>query len=98
MRVRVWIGGAEGPSRDFELANAPQVGECISIAVGGRLEEGIVTSVTWQLVGVERSSADMALGIEPVGSVTLVHVICHSSKTDDARAKERASAEQAEAT
>jgi hypothetical protein len=98
MRVRVWIGGAEGPSRDFELATAPQVGECISIAVGGRLEEGIVTSVTWQLVGVEQSGADMTLGIEPVGSVTLVHVICQSPKTDDARANERASAEHAEAT
>ncbi len=68
MRVRVWIAGAEGPSRDFELVEAPRLGECISISVGGRFEEGIVTSVIWQLVGIERTGS---------GSVTVVHVICH---------------------
>ncbi len=77
MRVRVWIAGAEGPSRDFELVAAPRLGECISISVGGRFEEGIVTSVIWQLVGIERTGSDLTLGVEPVGSVTVVHVICH---------------------
>ena len=81
MRVRVWIAGAEGPSRDFELAEAPRVGDCISIAVGGRLEDGIVSSVTWQLVAIERSANELSLGIEPVGSVTLVHVICQPPKS-----------------
>jgi hypothetical protein len=80
MRVRVWIEGAEGPSRDFELAEAPRVGEAISISVAGHLEEGVVTSVTWQLVGVERSPSDLTTGIEPVGSVTLLHVICQAPK------------------
>ena len=90
MRVRVWIAGAEGPSRDFELADAPRVGDCISIAVAGHLEEGIVTSVTWQLVGVERSVSDLTLGVEPVGSVTLVHVICRPPEFRDARFNEHA--------
>ena len=88
MRMRVWIGGAEGPSRDFEVVEAPRVGEGISILVAGHLEEGIVTSVTWQLVGVEHSPIDLTLGIEPVGSVTLVHVICQPSKVRDARSAE----------
>jgi hypothetical protein len=83
MRVRVWIAGAEGPSRDFELVEAPRVGECISISIGGRFEEGIVTSVIWQLVGIERTGNDLTLGVEPVGSVTLVHIICHPPKAGD---------------
>lgn len=90
MRVRVWISGADGPSLDFELAEAPRVGECISISTGGRVEEGIVTSVVWQLVGVERTSHDLTLGFEPVGSVTMVHVICTSSNEGDVRFHGRA--------
>jgi hypothetical protein len=95
MRVRVWIAGAEGPSRDFELVDAPRVGDGISISVAGRLEEGIVTSVAWQLVGIEPSGNDLALGVEPVGSVTLVHVICRPPKDEPARLNERADAEGA---
>jgi hypothetical protein len=53
MRVRVWICGAEGPSRDFELAETPRSGECISISVGGRFEEGTLTG-TSRLRGVGR--------------------------------------------
>jgi hypothetical protein len=82
MRVRVWIAGAEGPSRDFELVEAPRVGDCISIALAGQFEEGIVTSVIWQLVGIERAGADLTVGVEPVGSVTVVHVICQPQKED----------------
>lgn len=97
MRVRVWISGAEGPSRDFELAEAPRLGECISISTGGRFEEGIVTSVVWQLVGVDRTSSDLTLGFEPVGSVTMVHIICtppHKGemKLEKSSAKEEATA------
>ncbi len=90
MRVRVWISGAEGPSRDFELAEAPRVGDCISVSTSGRFEEGIVTSVVWQLVGVEPTSSDLTLGFEPVGSVTMVHIICKPSNEDDLRFKSRA--------
>ncbi len=84
MRVRVWIQGAEGPFRDFELADAPRVGECISISAAGRLEEGLVTSVTWQLLGIQSSTHDLLLGVEPVGSVTLIHVICQPMNHVDA--------------
>jgi hypothetical protein len=81
MRVRVWIAGAEGPSRDFELVEAPRIGERISISVAGRIEEGIVTSVTWHLVAIE-GSGDFVLG-EPVGSVTLVHVVCGQTSAEE---------------
>ena len=87
MRIRVWISGAEGPSRDFELAEAPRVGECISISLAGRLEEGIVTSVTWQLVGIEGSPGALMLGVDPVGSVTLVHVICRPTTAEPSGAE-----------
>ncbi len=83
MRVRVWISGAEGPSRDFELAEAPRVGDCISISLGGRFEDGIVTSVTWQLVGIEPTANDLSLGVDPVGSVTIVHIICQPPKNGE---------------
>ena len=82
MRVRVWISGAEGPSRDFELAEAPRVGERISISIGGRFEDGVVTSVVWQLVGVDPTPSDLPLGFEPVGSVTMLHVICQPTADD----------------
>ena len=97
MRVRVWISGAEGPSRDFELAEAPRVGECISISVGGRFEDGIVTSVVWQLVGVDPPPNDIPLGFDPVGSVTMLHVICQRSADDDERFRNRAAREEASA-
>ena len=95
MRVRVWIKGAEGPSRDFELVVPPHLGDCISISVAGGFEEGIVTSVIWQLVGIERSETDLVVGVEPVGSVTLVHVICQPK--DDASDQEDHSLETAQA-
>jgi hypothetical protein len=76
MRVRVWINGADGPSRDFELISAPRVGERISIAHGGQTEEGVVDIVTWQLQAMEPNAADMGLDGEPTGSVGLVHVVC----------------------
>jgi hypothetical protein len=84
MRVRVWISGAEGPSRDFELVEAPRVGDAVSISVAGRFEEGIVSSVVWQLVGIEASRDDLVTGVEPVGSVTMVHVICRPREVGDA--------------
>ena len=76
MRVRVWIHGADGPSRDFELVVAPRVGERISIAHGGESEEGVVDVVTWQLQAMEPNVGDMGLEGEPIGAVGLVHVIC----------------------
>ena len=76
MRVRVWISGADGPSRDFELVDAPRVGEHISISVGGHIEDGVVLSVSWHLVGIEYPAASLALAGEPVGSVAFVHVVC----------------------
>lgn len=80
MRVRVWIAGEDGPSRDFELATAPRVGDGISISLGDHFEEGVVTSVLWQLVGIDRAANELVLGVEPVGSVTMVHVICQAPK------------------
>ncbi|HEX2558578.1 hypothetical protein [Phenylobacterium sp.] len=76
MRVRVWIQGLDGPSHDFELLSAPRVGERISVAVAGQTEDGIVTTVTWQLQAIERSGSDLSIEAEPTGSVSLVHVIC----------------------
>ena len=76
MRVRVWISGPEGPSHDFELLHPPQVGERITIAVAGESIEGMVSSVAWHLQGIERSEGELSLEGEPVGSVTLVHVVC----------------------
>jgi hypothetical protein len=76
MRVRIWVSGADGPSHDFELVQPPRVGEHISIAVGGSIEEGLVEDVSWQLLGIERAAVDLPLDAEPVGSVSMVHVIC----------------------
>ena len=76
MRVRVWIGGSEGPSHDFELLSTPRLGERISIASGGELQEGIVTTVAWQLQAIEPQAGELSLQGETAGSVTMVHVIC----------------------
>lgn len=76
MRVRVWISGAEGPSHDFELVDAPRVGERVIIGVGAETEEGIVTAVTWHLHAIDTPAADLSLVAEPLGAVTMVHVIC----------------------
>ena len=76
MRVRVWISGAEGPSYDFELVDAPRVGERVVVGVGAESEEGIVAAVTWQLQAIEAPAGDMLLAVEPLGAVTMVHVIC----------------------
>jgi hypothetical protein len=72
----VWIDGDDGPSHDFELVNAPRVGDRISIAVEGRVEEGIVATVSWHLQGIERAMGVLALEGEPIGSVTMVHIVC----------------------
>jgi hypothetical protein len=79
MRVRIWINGEDGPSHDFELLDPPRVGERVSIGIGGHTEEGIVMSVTWRLQGVARTEGDLSLDGEPVGSVTVAHVVCGST-------------------
>ena len=79
MRVRVWIGGSEGPSHDFELLNAPRIGDRISISCAGRLEEGIVATVVWNLQAIDGGGSELSIEGEPAGSVTLVHVICSPS-------------------
>lgn len=76
MRVRIWIAGMDGPSRDFELVSPPRVGEGISISTERGIEDGIVANVMWQLGAIDRTGNAVTLGIEPVGSVTMVHVIC----------------------
>ncbi len=79
MRVRIWINGDDGPSHDFELPEPPRVGERVSIAIGGATEDGIVMSVTWRLQGVARAEGDLSLEGEPIGSVSVVHVVCGST-------------------
>jgi hypothetical protein len=76
MRVRVWINGSEGPSYDFELVDAPRIGDRIAIAVGGDSLEGVVSDVSWHLQAIEKMEGDLALEGEPIGSVTAVHVVC----------------------
>ena len=76
MRVRVWIHGPDGSSRDFELLSAPRVGDRISIAHGKELEEGVVALVDWHLQALEGLSPELMLEGEPPGSVSLVQVIC----------------------
>jgi hypothetical protein len=79
MRVRIWINGDDGPSHDFELPDPPRIGERISIAIAGQSEEGMVMSVTWRLQGVARTEGDLSLEGEPIGSVSVVHVVCGST-------------------
>lgn len=75
MKVRVWIDGADGPSHDFELLDAPRVGDRVSVSIGHLAEEGVVASVTWRLQAVDAGAGGQLEG-EPAGSVTIVHVIC----------------------
>ncbi len=98
MRVRVWISGDDGPSHDFELLNAPRAGDRISISVGGRVEEGIVATVSWHLQAIERPADSLGLESEPVGSVTLVQVVCSPTAEVIQLNYERADADSAEAT
>jgi hypothetical protein len=80
MRVRVWINGADGPCHDFELVDAPpRAGEHICLAMGDHKKEGVVASVSWHLLGIERSERELTFGGDPVGSVTMVHVVCGPS-------------------
>lgn len=88
MRVRVWISGADGPSHDFELVEAPRVGERIVVGVGSATEEGIVSAVTWHLQAIEPAAGDLPLAVEPLGAVTLVHVICRPASDAAAVAAE----------
>jgi hypothetical protein len=74
MKVRVWISGPDGVSHDFELLDAPRIGERVSISVDDHVEDGVVADVTWQLQAFASGSG--SLEPEPPGSVTLVHVIC----------------------
>ncbi|ACG79964.1 hypothetical protein PHZ_p0021 (plasmid) [Phenylobacterium zucineum HLK1] len=76
MRVRVWIEGPDGPSRDFELVSPPRVGERICIATTHGLEEGVVESITWQLQAVEATTTELLLEGDPPGSVSLLQVVC----------------------
>ncbi|HEY9218527.1 MAG TPA: hypothetical protein VIO94_10795 [Phenylobacterium sp.] len=95
MRVRIWIDGPDGPSRDFELLGAPRVGERICIAHAGELEEGIVASVDWHLQAMENSSPELMLEGDPPGSVSLVQVVCRPSEKPVAGAFTAAEAELA---
>jgi hypothetical protein len=79
MRVRVWIRGPDGPSHDFELVTAPQLGERVVVNSAEGLQEGIVEAVTWHLQAVEAGAAEIALEGEPPGSVSLVQVVCRPS-------------------
>ncbi|MBJ7409379.1 MAG: hypothetical protein JHD15_03310 [Phenylobacterium sp.] len=76
MRVRVWIEGPDGPSRDFELVSPPRVGERICIATTHGLVEGVVESITWQLQAVEATTTELLLEGDPPGSVSLLQVVC----------------------
>ena len=85
MKVRVWISGEDGLSHDFELLDAPRVGEQVSITFPDRTEDGVVTSVAWHLQGIERATSDLSTDGEPLGSVAMVHVVC-SPKSDGLKA------------
>lgn len=85
MRVRVWVHGAEGPAHDFELVDAPRVGDRVSVMLGNETEDGVVASVSWQLQAIEPPANDLAITAEPVGTVAIVHVICRpATRLDDA--------------
>lgn len=96
MRVRVWISGAEGPSHDFELVEAPRIGERVVVGVGAETEEGIVSAVTWQLQAIDVPGGDMPLAVEPLGAVTMVHVICRPATPVGKLAAESAAVDLAE--
>ena len=89
MKVRVWIKGPDGPSFDFELLTAPRMGDRISVSLGSSIEEGIVEDITWQLRAAETQAGELSIEGEPVGAVSLVHVICRAAgevlKADFAR-------------
>jgi len=85
MKVRVWISGPDGPSHDFELLDAPRIGDRVSISVDDQVEDGLVADVTWQLQAF--ASVSGSLEAEPAGSVTVVHVIC-SPRAKDLSANE----------
>jgi hypothetical protein len=95
MRVRVWIDGPDGPSRDFELISAPRVGDRISISHAGELQEGVVAIVDWHLQAVDAAGSDMLLEGEPPGSVSLVQVICRREERPRAAAFSATEAELA---
>lgn len=96
MRVRVWISGADGASHDFELVAAPRIGERVVVGVGTEHQEGIVTAVTWQLQAIDLPAGDMPLAADPLGAVTLVHVICRPETFDLKSAAEGAAVDRAE--
>ena len=96
MKVRVWISGEEGPSHDFELLDAPRVGEQVTIALSDHSEDGIVTSVSWHLQGIERSGEALSIEGEPLGSVAVVHVVCRPKPHGLTLAYERAEVDTAE--
>ena len=98
MRVRVWINGAEGQSYDFELVEAPRIGERIAIAVGAETLDGVVSDVSWHLQGIEKMEGDLALEGEPVGSVTAVHIVCDTPSDAFKRARTAAEVDAAQAT
>lgn len=95
MRVRVWIHGPEGPSRDFELLSAPRVGERITISHAGETEEGIVAMVDWHLQAVDAATPELILERDPPGSVSLVQVICRPMERPEAAGFTAAEAELA---
>lgn len=80
MRVRVWISGAEGSSHDFELVDAPRIGDRVVVGVGSETEEGIVDAVTWHLQAIDPPAGDLPLAVEPLGTVTMVQVICRPAR------------------
>ena len=82
MKVRVWISGEDGPSHDFELLSAPRVGDQVSIALQDHTEDGTVSSVSWHLQGIERASGAFSIDGEPLGSVSIVHVVCGPKSED----------------
>jgi hypothetical protein len=58
------------------MLSAPRLGERVTVTISGDVADGIVTAVTWQLQGIERQGPDLSIEGEPLGSVSLVHVMC----------------------